>query len=577
MRFLVLVLFFVSAPRRAHAFEITELCGIRITAPEKIHFSATESKWLCGEPGSPAWREIPVNQRKISLTNFLQSRGYQKPDFRVEEGALSVDAGEKSSVRKFTVEGAPAEWDWARRRHSTGSALNPARLDEDVTWARRMLQYRGYPCPKVEAEAYVDTGEVHLKVDPGEKQRFGPVQSQGASDMDPRILGRFTAFYPEDYFDLRLLELTSERILHEDLYLSTFYDVVCDENRHAQIVRRFVPSPPRLLTVGAGFDTENGPLARARWKRTRLTSKGDSFESTAFLSFRDLQLELKYRYHFPADPGSRWEFAPRVLVDRRDERQLRAVQYLLDPAMATSWELRGSRLALRFGPALSRTETERSLVSVPARVDTLRLAGSLHWTSHYFEYYAGDPREGYDFGVEGFTQFGRWLSDKTIHKLLFKHEMLFNLGGFDPPFLVLGWRGFEGSYFYNPRGDLRQEIAPSERFFLGGDEDIRGFGRQRLQGAGIGYLTAIYEGVELRFADLFPYRLQPFVFFDVARAGQLTETLSTPLYMAPGLGLRWASPVGTVRTTLARGFTTRRLPEDPEPNGQFFFSFGKEF
>ncbi len=566
-----------GVPASAATPETTELCGVRIAAEEKIDFSTTETKWICGDPDSEAWREIPVAQRKTWLTSFLQSRGYHRPTFREDGGRLLVDAGPKFSVQKFTVEGAPAEWDWTRRRHVIGTTLDPRRLDEDATWAKRNLEYRGYPCPDVEAKAYLDASEIHLAIHAGNKQRFGPVSSQGTSDMDPRILERFSAFYPEDFFDLRLLELTSDRILREDLYLSTFYDVICDAQGRASIVRRFVPAAPRLLTLGAGFDTENGPIFRGRWKRSRLTRKADSFESTAFLSFRDLQAELKYRNHFPADPSSRFEFAPRVLVDRRDERQLRSIQYLAEPAFATGWELRGSAMNLRFGPALNRTETEKSLIPVPRRVDTLRLTAALDWMSHFFEYYSNDPREGYHFQIEGFAQFGRWLSDKTIHKLLVKQEALFNLGGFDPPFLVLGWRGFEGTYFYNPRELLLEEIPPGERFFLGGDEDIRGFGRQKLQGAGIGYLTAVYQGIELRVLGVLPWKLQPFLFFDAARAGLFTETVESPLYTAPGLGLRWSSPVGTLRATLARGFASRSVPGDPVPNVQFFVSFGKEF
>ncbi len=565
--------------RPAIAAEVVQLCHITVAGPEKIKFSSTETKWLCGDPESEAWKEIPTNQRVEWLKTFLQSRGYHRPAIHADaaSGEITVNAGKKFLVSKFTVAGAPAEWDWTRHWHEHGAVLDPVHLDADATWSKRGLQFIGYPCPDVQANAYLDDEEIHVGVDPGPKQRFGPVQSQGTSDMDPRILERFTAFYPDDFFDVRLLELTSDRILQEDLYVSTFYDVVCDGNRNASIVRRFVPAKPRLLTVGAGFDTENGPLLRGRWKRTRLTRKADSFESTAFLSFRDLQIELKYRYHFPPDPSSRFEFAPRVLVDRRDERQLRSIEYLADPSVATGWELRGSQMKFRFGPSLSRTDTTYSLQPVPPRVDALRIAGSLDWMSHFFEYYANDPREGYHFSLEGFTQFGRWLSDKTIHKALLRHELLFNLGHFDPPWLVLGWRGIEGTYFYNPRDLLVQEIPPSERYFLGGDENIRGFGRQKLQGTGIGYLTEIYQGVELRLLGLLPANLQPFLFFDAARAGLGTATIDTPLYTAPGVGVRWSSPVGTLRATLARGFASRNLPQDPTPNLQFFVSFGKEF
>jgi translocation and assembly module TamA len=265
-------------------------------------------------------------------------------------------------------------------------------------------------------------------------------------------------------------------------------------------------------------------------------------------------------------------------VDRDNEDTIHSVAYSAEPALDTSWELRGSRLAARLGPQLKRVYTTYSITPTGARVDTLRLIGSLGWMSHFFEYYSGEPQEGYNIGLEGWTQAGRLLSQKTIHKLLFRHELLFNLGGWDPPLLVLGWRGYEGTYFYNPRDLLVNDVAPVDRFFLGGDDNIRGFGRQKLAGRlGLGYLTVFYEGFELRAVDWLPFKLQPFVFFDIARAGMTTETIDSPLYTAPGLGIRWSSPVGTLRFSLARGFSSRQLPEDPIPNLQFFVSFGKEF
>jgi len=232
--------------RSAEAKETVELCNIRIESEEKIEFSSTEKKWLCGDPESEAWKEIPVPQQKAWLRSFFQNRGYHKHEV-VETGAkLVVKAGHRSLVERFTVEGAPPEWNWAKRRKVIGSVLDPNKMDENTNWAKRELEFRGYPCPLADGQAFLDTNELLLKVKPGPKQTFGAVQTQGSSDMDPRILERFTAFEPEQDFDIRLLELTSDRILREDLYLSTFYDVICDDNQKAQVVRRFVAAAQKI-------------------------------------------------------------------------------------------------------------------------------------------------------------------------------------------------------------------------------------------------------------------------------------------------------------------------------------------
>jgi translocation and assembly module TamA len=572
--YLILLVALASFPLLAEERKTVSLCHIQVTAGEELSFSDTETKWLCGDPESDAWKSIPLSQKKLSLTSFLQTRGYLQPEFRVERGELLVDAGKKSLVEHFTVTGAPPEWDWSKRRGVIGSVLDPGRLDDNATWAKRSLMFHGYPCPKVEASAFLDRNEILLTVHPGPRQTFGAVGSQGTSDMDPRILERFTAFDPGEYFDLRLLELTSDRILREDLYLSTFYDVICGDDQVARVVRRFVPAAPRLLTFGAGFDTEQGPILRATWKRTRLTRKADSFEATAFLSFREQQLQLKYRNHFPHDPGSRLEFAPLLEVDRQSEKQFETVSYLVEPALAESFEHQSSSSIARFGPLFERTETTKPFVS---RVDNLRLRLQAGFMSKMFEYYSNDPREGWRLDMEAWSQLAGVLTDTTIHKLLLKQKMLWNLGNYDPPAVVLGWRGYEATFFAQSPSVAATELPPNDRYFLGGDEDIRGFGRKKLPGNGQGYLTVLYQGIELRLLGVLPAQLQPFAFFDVAKAGYETARLRGPLYYAPGLGVRWASPVGALRASLARGYASSEIADDPVPTWQVFVSLGKEF
>lgn len=573
--FLFLGLLLLPFAELAHAAEVQELCQIRIESEEKIGFSATETKWLCGDPESEAWKEIPLNQKRGWLRSFLQNRGYHSYSFREENGTLFVNVGPRSRVERFTVEGAPKEWNWAKRRKVIGSVLDPGVISENSNWAKRELQYRGYPCATAEGRAFLDRKEVLLQVNPGPKQVFGTVQSQGDSDMDPAILERFTAFEAGQDFDIRLLELTSDRILREDLYLSTYYDVICDDQLKARIVRRFVPALPRLLTFGIGADTERGPIARARWKRTRLTRKGDSLESTAFLSLREQRIEAKYRNHFPEDLSSRLEFAPLLAVNRQDEKQYETISYQVEPALEYGWAHQTSQTTVRFGPQFKHTEVRRG--EGPRQLNALRIAANFGFMSHLFEFYSNDPRQGYNFGLEAWTQIRGLVAKNTIHKVLVRQEMLWNLGNFEPPLFVFGWRGYQGSYFFHRGETLQEDLTVAERFFLGGDDDIRGFGRKSLPRNQRGYLTVFYQGLELRVVEVLPFSLQPFVFFDAAKAGYSAGEVGTPLYYAPGVGMRWASPVGTLRASLARGFASQERADDPVPKLQFFVSFGKEF
>ena len=85
--------------------------------------------------------------------------------------------------------------------------------------------------------------------------------------------------------------------------------------------------------------------------------------------------------------------------------------------------------------------------------------------------------------------------------------------------------------------------------------------------------------VELRLADVLPRNVEPLVFVDAAQAGRKSAELERTIYWSPGFGVRWGSPVGALRATLAYGMAARREREtlEPKPEWQFFFSWGQEF
>jgi translocation and assembly module TamA len=569
---LLFSLFALSLQARA---ETVQLCNIELRANEKIDFSSTEEKWLCGDPQTHAWKSIPVSQQRLFLKGFLQAKGYHQPKMREENGRLYVDAGKALSVTGFEITGAPKEWEWWKRWNLEGKPLTPGTLDEASAWAKRAMQERGFPCPAVSPLAFVDTGRVRLDIDPGPALNFGPIESGGPPDLAPGILDRFTAFAPGQLFDIRLLELTSTRILDEDLYLSSYFDLVCGGDQKARIVRRFVPALPRLFTVGAGFDTDRGALARARLKWARLGPRANSLETSLFASFREQSLVSRFHYHFLSNESSRWELVPSLSVERLSEKRFITVTSQLGASLANSWELRGFQLRAEAGPVLERVNTIHG--DGPKRVDNIKLNTKLSAMSHLFEYYLSDPRAGWMASLETSSLFGGVLSDQSIHKVSIQHQFLWNLGHWEPPFLILGWRGMVGSYFFHQRSAHPEDVAVNQKFFLGGDENIRGFARKELPGNGSGYFTALYEGFELRTGSWFPLNIQPFLFFDFAKAGASPRKLARANYYSPGFGIRYDSPIGTIRTSLGRGYAGNRDPQDPLPHWQFFFSFGREF
>jgi translocation and assembly module TamA len=122
-------------------------------------------------------------------------------------------------------------------------------------------------------------------------------------------------------------------------------------------------------------------------------------------------------------------------------------------------------------------------------------------------------------------------------------------------------------------------VPIEDRIYLGGDDSLRGFRRQSINNNGLGFLTSIYIGFELRLIEELPYHLQPFLLWDGARVGNRRYTVDLPLFTSEGIGLRWASPFGTLRGSAARGhvFDSDASTAGFTESWVYFFSFGQEF
>lgn len=577
MRFFSLSFFFIlfTLYLPTKAAEKVTLCEITLEGSEKIEFSKTEKKWLCGSNEVEGWGKIPLNQKALFLKGFLQSRGYHQSTIQVGADGVHVNLGIKSFLQELEVISAPPTWHWRKRRYIKNRPFTPQTLDEFNKWAKRRLQENGYPCPRVHSQAIIDESKFEILAETGQPHVFEDIQTVGENSLDPAILDRFSAFYPGDPFDIRLLEITSNRVLEEDLYLSTYYDIICKSDGGIEIVRRMIPAKPRLLSFGAGYDTESGALFRATLKQTRLNSMADNMLISLYASFIEQSLDIKHRHYFSSDLRSRLHLLSQALIKRESENSYETNTYQVSESLAYGWEQRSYSALISSGPLLERTDTVRG--ADKGLIDALKINTDLTFTSHLYEYFQTNPQEGWTVSVNATTQLEGAISNQTIHRLSLRHQILWNIDGWDPALLILAWRGWIGSYFLSTGQTTSDEIPTNQRFFLGGDSDLRGFGRKQLPSGSLGFLSVLYQGLELRTGDLLPYHLQPLIFADFAKGGLQATSFDPAIYYDLGIGIRWASPLGTLRGSAGKGFVINEDVNSLNPGYQFFLSYGREF
>ncbi len=550
--------------------------GVRwMPGSPRVALTAAERRLVCGDAGrgegAAAWRRIPPAQARLALRAFLQDRGYAEPEFRIGEDGLRVHAGPRARITRLRAEGAPAGFDLSRKHDLTGAPLTPGALDELEGWSRRELTLLGYPCPVVSSEADAATGEVRLRLRPGPAQSFHTVREEPVPGVTPGTLRRYDAFRLGDPFRADRLELTQRRLLAEGVLQGVYFAAECGE-RGAVITQRGVPGAPRLLTIGVGANSDGLVFLRGSWRNVRLGAQASLFEVRGDLSFVQQRLLTRYRWYFD-------ERRPRVFLEpafellREDTPALTAVTARVRAAVGKQWDFASDSVLFRAGPAFERVQT---LVGAgPVNTAFLTLDAELVATGHDFEYFLASPRTGHRAAVTASLSSDALVSDLSAQRLGFSAHRLWNPGGASPPRWVVGVRA-------GARTTLTAERARGGRLpatftqRLGGTRDVRGFGFEQL-GQDNAALTAGFAGLELRRASGLPLNLQPFAFLDAGALGDAPWRLDAVAAWAPGLGLRWESPVGSFRLMLARGYLSRAVAGGVRENLQLNFTFGEEF
>ena len=564
----------LSFPGGAAAADKTPTCPGIVFTGAKVALTAVERRLVCGDPNSEAWKEVPQTEARAFLKTFLQQRAYLYPVFAVKDGRLIVDPGKITAIKRLQGDDFPPGLDLSKRRGIVGAALTPAKLDEIQAALTAELQNRGYACPEVAMSADARAGEVRARFLGGGTHVADPIAEPAVDGVDPGIFRRFEAFERDRPLDQRLLTITSARVVSEALFLNSSYDVSCG-TEGVRIVHRVASAPPRLVSLGVGVDTEGLASVRARWIHSRIGRRASTAETTLFASAREQSLDAQMNLYLA--PSSRSYLLPRAVAARSDEPLFETESSEISLSPAFTWDDQALHVEFNAGPALEYADTQRGVGPQRALFQSFNTHFAV--MSHLFEYYLREPRGGFHAELDTASRVAGLNSSLTANRVRLGTEKLWNLGGFEPPLAVLGARGWAGTTIVADPVAALPQLPPAERFFIGGDADFRGVGTGELSDEN-GFLSGVYEGLELRGGDLLlPYKLQPIVFIDTAMGGRSSLELDPNVYYAPGFGVRWATFVGSFRVSFARNLVWQRDPamSPGRPHWQFFFSYGQEF
>ncbi len=555
----------------------SELCPHVILKDGHLKLARNEKVLICGSQESDAWHEVPLPQAQYELNTILQNKGFLNARFERAGDRLNVWAGPLKRTEHLIVTGANGLIQPGKKRKVIGHALDPAKLDEVTAWAELALRRKGYACPKVETSAQVWNATMSAAVEPGQKGVIAAVERTGLEGLNPAAMRRFEAFSAGDAYDVVETQITVSRLLSQGLFQSAYFTTRCtDDKVNLHLFTGIGKS--RLVRFGLGASTEEFPFADVWFKNARLDDRASNF--TASIHGSNIRQSFTAGSELYVVPGSQRSYlGPRFLLEHRKERAYETNKLEVGADLGRDFDLAKIRLQGRAGPTLNYEKVLRG--AGPPDAKYLSWQGSVAAMSHAYEAFTRDQFEGWTglFRYKGQRKGIGSQVNVDRYGLEFKH--LWNVGHFSPPLFVFATR-IEAVAVDSKQltaVDAQHTLPLDYRVFFGGDENLRGFARESLNNHGLGYLTALHGGFEVRLIEELPWHLEPFLLWDYARLGDRRYTLNKPVYSSSGFGLRWASPFGTLRASAARG---RIWGGDPTTVGYrqewvYFLSFGQEF
>jgi outer membrane protein assembly complex protein YaeT len=563
-------------------------------------------EWLFTE-SRPRWRfwderplfdEADVERDLARIAAFYRSRGFYESTARSE---LRWDDERAHVDVIFHVEEGPAVRVAARRIEIApplGGGPDERRLRSDLPIgrgdvfslddygaARRELLARaaeaGHPRASIEGGAEVDAASrearIRWRLEPGPSVRFGAVRVTGLDRYEEELVRRELSVAEGDAYSLEAMRRTREQVQALGLFASVIVRPLPEESRTEvdgslvwPVEVRVAERPPRSVSVGVGYGTDDLVRAQLRWQHRNWLGGARRFEMGLRYSSLERSADLLlHQPHFLA-PGQSADVGLRLGRDTTpayDAERLVAGFELVRP-LAPPWTLRGGY------------EISWSSISSADRLADVFLE---------------DPEQRI---VLGALRFGARRS--TVQDLLDPREGTWLDLSVAPHLAALGSRvefvtlGAEGRA-YHPMGStvlagrLRlgsiepvggsgpDEVPLVARFYAGGGRSLRGFAFQGLgprtaKGKPVGGTSLLEASVELRFPIRRP--LEGVVFVDAGQVDLAPHRWRLgDLAYAPGLGLRYHTPLGPVRLDFA--FPLRAPPGADE---RFvFFSIGQSF
>jgi translocation and assembly module TamA len=419
---------------------------------------------------------------------------------------------------------------------------------------------------RVDPQAYL--AQITIEFETGERYRFGATTIKQDS-IDDSLIRRYVRYHENDYFDATEL-LRTQFALDDSQYFATVEVLPEERDREKHIVPISIAAEPNRrhrYSYGVGYGTDTQVRGTVAWEDRRVNQRGHRFRTEAKAA--DTAQSIDARYIVPIGDPAIEKFQLQLTgeherlgdIDDRSINFIPSYTHVRGPWFGHYWQ-RVTYVELLHAEsefiASNRTDTQSLLIP------------------------------GISFSLVPRNYLGEALFSRTLYgELRGSHSAL----GSDSDFLQIRMQA-ERVFDIAPkwhlliRGDLgatavsrTSSLAPSQRFFAGGDRSVRGFGFNDL--SPVEQATdengdprvdedgnPVYEKVGGK--HLFAGSLEivrdvgsKFAVAVFGDAGNAFDSFDDPLMYSVGVGIRLRLPVVSVGLDVAQALTTPAGSSEP--------------
>lgn len=504
----------------------------------------------------------------------MEAMGFYGADVRVEQRdgsvIVSVTPGEPVRVARLRLvfQGeAGNDIAFTVLRESLplkeGDVFHHGHYEAIKTAVQSLALERGYfDASWVHSEALVDPEEKRVDIDlvhdSGPRFAFGPVRFIGPDGEEQSIittslLERLVPFREGEPYDAAQVLKLNQSLLDTRYFNEVRVRQQRDEASGSQVPIGvyLAGEDPNDMDVGVGYSTDVEARLSLAWRRPRVNDRGHSIRASTELSAvrRSFDSDYTIPWKHPIDDvvqlvyGVQREDVEDVVTYNTVVGVQRQIQR--DQGWKRTVSLRWNRESFQLPDG---EEGKSDLVLPGVSLDRIRSKGGV------------DPFWGDRQYYQAELASSRFLSDADFVSLRAGFRLLRTYANHHQFLLRMDGGGIVTTDF--------DDVPLTTRFFAGGDQSVRGYDYKSLSprdenGIAVGgrYLAT----ASLEYDYTFYPRWRVALFTD---GGNAFDSVSDPLKVGAGVGIRWVSPVGPIRLDLAWAVT------DPDQGFRVHFSMG---